>query len=85
MNVEEVSAVVVDASFHQQSLCPVHTKQLLTYLRLLHLPIGLLINFSAATFKEGVKRIVNNHKDFASSRLRVNQDLTRGHEGREKS
>jgi hypothetical protein len=24
----------------------------------------LLINFGAATFKEGVKRIVNNHKDF---------------------
>ena len=64
-------------------LAPVHAKQLLTYLRLLHLPIGLLINFGAATFKEGVKRVVNNHKDFASSRLRVNQDLTRSREGRE--
>ena len=29
--------------------------------------------FGAATFKEGCKRIVNQHKDFASSRLRVNQ------------
>lgn len=27
----------------------------------------------AATFKEGVRRIVNQHQDFASSRLRVNQ------------
>jgi GxxExxY protein len=62
--VEEVSAIVVDAAFHQQFLCRVHPKQLLTYLRLLHLPVGLLINFGAATFKEGVKRIVNNHKDF---------------------
>lgn len=52
---------------------PVHGKQVLTYLRLLNLPLGLLINFGAATFKEGVKRIVNNHRDFASSRLRVNQ------------
>lgn len=55
-------------------LAPVHTKQLLTYLRLLNMPLGLLINFGAATFKEGVKRVVNNHSDLASSRLRVNQD-----------
>jgi iron complex transport system substrate-binding protein len=42
-------------------------------LRLLKLPLGLLINFGAATFKEGIDRIVNGHSDFASSRLRVNQ------------
>jgi len=54
-------------------LAPVHSKQLLTYLRLLNLPLGLLMNFGAATFKEGIKRVVNNHQDFASSRLRVNQ------------
>jgi iron complex transport system substrate-binding protein len=35
------------------------------YLRLLHLPLGLLINFGVATFKEGVKRIANHHRDFA--------------------
>jgi GxxExxY protein len=64
-------------------LARVHAKQLLTYLRLLKLPLGLLINFGAATFKEGVKRVVNNHRDFASSRLRVNIDLTRSREGRE--
>lgn len=45
---------------------PVHGKQVLTYLRLLDLPLGLLMNFGAATFKEGIKRIVNNHEDFAS-------------------
>ncbi len=56
-----------------ETLARVHSKQLLTYLRLLHLPLGLLINFGAATFKEGVKRIVNNHQEFASSRLRLNQ------------
>lgn len=54
-----------------EKLAPVHGKQVLTYLRLLDLPLGLLINFGAATFKEGIKRIVNNHQDFASSRLRV--------------
>lgn len=57
-----------------ENLSPVHSKQVLTYLRLLNLPLGLLINFGAATFKEGCKRIVRNHRDFASSRLRVNQN-----------
>lgn len=56
-----------------EKLAPVHAKQSLTYLRLLNLPLGLLINFGAATYKEGIKRIANNHSDFASSRLRVNQ------------
>ena len=56
-----------------EKLSPVHPKQLLTYLRLLNLPVGLLINFGAATFKEGVRRVVNRHQDLASSRLRVNR------------
>jgi GxxExxY protein len=41
---------------------PVHAKQLLTYMRLLNLPLGLLMNFGTATFKEGVKRLVNRYK-----------------------
>lgn len=57
-----------------ENLAPVHSKQVLTYLRLLGMPLGLLINFGAATFKEGIRRIVHRHRDFASSRLRVNQD-----------
>jgi GxxExxY protein len=40
---------------------PVHAKQLLTYLRLLDLPLGFLINFGAATFKEGIRRIANDY------------------------
>ena len=54
-----------------ERLAPVHGKQVLTYLRLLQLPLGLLINFGGATFKEGVRRIVNNHNEHASSRLRI--------------
>lgn len=56
-----------------ERLSPLHGKQLLTYLRLLNQPLGLLMNFGAATFREGVRRVVNNHTDLASSRLRVNQ------------
>ena len=40
---------------------PVHAKQLLTYLRLMRLPLGLLINFGAATYKDGVRRIANDY------------------------
>lgn len=61
-----------------EKLAPVHAKQTLTYIRLLGLPIGLLINFGAPTFKEGIERIVNHHDNFASSRLRVNQGLPAG-------
>lgn len=39
---------------------PVHKKQLLTYLRLAHKPIGLLINFNQTMLKEGITRIINS-------------------------
>jgi GxxExxY protein len=42
---------------------PVHAKQVLTYLRLLDLPLGLLMNFGAPTFKEGLRRLANNYAD----------------------
>jgi len=51
----------------------VHTKQLLTYLRLTNLRVGLLLNFGAGTMKEGIKRVVNDLPPSASPRLRVNQ------------
>jgi GxxExxY protein len=38
-------------------LAPVHTAQLLTYLRLLKVPTGLLINFNQAQLRQGLKRI----------------------------
>ncbi len=56
-----------------ERLAPVHPKQLLTYLRLMNLPVGLLINFGAPTLKEGLHRIVNNLTPSDSPRLRVNQ------------
>jgi GxxExxY protein len=40
---------------------PVHAKQVITYLRLMDLSLGLLMNFGCATFKEGVRRIANNY------------------------
>lgn len=43
-----------------ESIVPVHQKQVLTYLRLTGLKLGLLINFNEALLKNGIKRIVNN-------------------------
>ena len=42
-----------------EALLPVHYKQLLTYLKLTKLKLGLLINFNEALIKNGIKRIVN--------------------------
>lgn len=41
-------------------LAPVHYKQVLTYLRLTNMKLGLLINFNEALIKDGIHRIVNN-------------------------
>ncbi|WP_343521231.1 GxxExxY protein [Sphingomonas sp.] len=57
-----------------ERLSGAHAKQLLTYLRLTRQPLGLLINFGGETLKEGLKRVVNDYKPFAPSRLRVNQN-----------
>jgi iron complex transport system substrate-binding protein len=41
---------------------PVYHKQLLTYLKLMHLPVGLLINFGDVTLKKGLTRVVNTYR-----------------------
>ena len=64
-----VNALVVVELKSVETLAPVHTKQLLTYLRLLELPVGLLINFGAPTMKEGLRRIVNPRAPAARSLL----------------
>ena len=43
-------------------LSPVHKKQLLTYLRLSNMKLGLLINFNETLIKNGISRVVNGLK-----------------------
>ncbi len=43
-----------------EAIAPVHPKQLLTYLRITGLKLGLLINFNEKLIKNGITRIVNN-------------------------
>jgi GxxExxY protein len=42
-----------------ENIQPVHKKQLLTYLRLADMRLGLLINFGSALLKDGISRVVN--------------------------
>jgi len=51
------------------SLLPVHEAQLLTYLRLTGMHVGLLINFNVPVLKQGVRRMVNQYNDSAPRRL----------------
>lgn len=43
-----------------ENIAPVHPKQLLTYLKITGLKLGLLINFNEKLIKNGITRIVNN-------------------------
>jgi GxxExxY protein len=47
----------------KEALHPVDEAQLLSYLRLLNIPIGLLINFHVALLKDGIRRMVNNYHE----------------------
>jgi GxxExxY protein len=44
-----------------ESLRPVHSAQLLTYLKLLDLRFGLLVNFDVPVLRQGIKRVINGN------------------------
>lgn len=56
--VEEKLLIEIISADH---LMPVQSQRVITYLRLMNLPTGLLINFGAPSFKQGVRRIRNSH------------------------
>ena len=45
----------------KEALHPVDEAQLLSHMRLLDLPLGLLINFHVVLLKDGIRRLVNNY------------------------
>ena len=56
-----------------EQLAGIHARQLLTYLRLMNLSLGLLINFGQEALKGQVRRVVNNHRALSSS-LRLSDE-----------
>lgn len=53
------SKVIIEIKSVEKVL-PIHKKQLLTYLKITKLKLGLLINFNSVLIKDGIIRIVNN-------------------------
>ena len=47
----------------KEQIHPVDEAQVLSHLRLLNLPVGLLINFQVTVLKDGIRRIVNNYRE----------------------
>jgi GxxExxY protein len=47
----------------KEAIHPVDESQLLSHLRLLNIPIGLLINFHVVLLKDGIKRMVNHYRE----------------------
>ena len=43
-----------------ETLAPIHSRQLYTYLRLADFRVGLVLNFGAIVMKDGIKRVVND-------------------------
>lgn len=68
--------VAVEVKAVERSL-PVHRRQLYTYLRVLGLEVGLLLNFGAATMKDGIQRVVNGYQPTSKSRLRIDRPDSR--------
>ena len=50
-----------------ERILPIHEAQLLSYLKLSERSLGLLLNFNVVHFRNGIKRIVNNFRNSASS------------------
>ena len=50
-----------------EKLLPVHDAQLLSYLKLSGLSLGLLINFHVPVLKDGLRRIVNHFGEISAS------------------
>lgn len=45
-----------------ETLLPIHEAQIITYLKLSGIPLGLLINFNVPIIKHGIKRFLNNYQ-----------------------
>ena len=46
-----------------EKIIPIHSKQLLTYLRLTNTKLGFILNFGTAVMKDGINRIINGELD----------------------
>ena len=67
-----VSKTIIVEIKSVEEFSPVYHSQLLTYLRLMDLPLGLIINFGERYVKNGFHRVVNNFPQTLSSKRTFN-------------
>ncbi|HYM74376.1 MAG TPA: GxxExxY protein [Candidatus Dormibacteraeota bacterium] len=61
----------------KEAIHPVDQAQLLSYLRLLNLQVGLLLNFHVVVLRDGIQRMVNHYQDFSEDGIGAElQELT---------
>ncbi len=72
-----VSGQVVVEIKCKEAIHPVDQAQLLSHLRLLNLPVGLLINFHVVLLKDGIKRMANNYRETIEEELLPDESLYR--------
>ena len=68
-------AIVVELKSVEQIL-PIHSAQLLTYLKAAHKQIGLLINFSVPVLKDGIRRMVHKYSEPNTSALSASSAIS---------
>lgn len=56
-----VNDLVVGEVKSVAALAPVHTAQVLTYMKLTGCPVGLLLNFNVPVLRHGIRRLLNKH------------------------
>lgn len=66
-----VNGLVVVELKAVEKVHPIHIRQTYTYMRLLGLEVGLLLNFGAPLMKDGIHRIVNGYRATPDSRIRI--------------
>src|SRR5438045_6225803 len=64
-------AIIIEVKAIEQ-LAPIHDAQLISYLQLSGMKVGLLLNFHVRVLKNGLKRIVNEFPDSAFSAVKEN-------------
>jgi GxxExxY protein len=53
-----------------ESLASIHQAQLISYLKMTHLQLGLLINFNVPVLKQGIKRVIYTQPGILGDYLR---------------
>jgi GxxExxY protein len=58
-----------------EKIAKVHHKQVLTYLRMMQLPLGLLMNFGESLFGDGTHRVIDSRSSYQAPKIQARARL----------